>query len=417
MQEKRTPVRKQTAATGITIRHQSRCPLRESACSCHPAFQAQVWSPKDRKVIRKTFRTLSAAKAWRQDASVAVRKRTLRAPSATTLRGAWEAWLSAAQQGLIRNRSGDTYKPSTLRGYEQVMKARVLGELGGQKLSAVTHLDLQDLVDRWQADGLDASTIRNTTVALQTLYRRALARGEVSVNPTAGLARPAVRGRRDRVATPEEAATLLAALRESDRVVWATAFYAGLRRGELMALRCEDIDLTAGVIRVERSWDGGEGVVEPKSQWGRRSVPIAAVLREHLAAHALRTGRREGLVFGRTDAQPFEPVTLRERSLVDWKGMNRKRTLAELPALEPIRLHECRHTFASSMVAAGVNAKALSAYMGHASITITLDRYGHLMPGNEADAAGLLDSYLERAVARAVHAGGLPLTHVGPAVS
>src|SRR5262249_16718801 len=133
------------------------------------------------------------------------------------------------------------------------------------RLTQITHLDLQDLVDRWLAEGLDPSTIRNTTVALQALYRRSLQRGEVSVNPTVGLERPAVRGRRDRIATPEEAATLLAAIRESDRAVWATAFYAGLRRGELMALRCEDIDLTAGVIRVERSWDVREGVVEPKS--------------------------------------------------------------------------------------------------------------------------------------------------------
>ena len=58
---------------------------------------------------------------------------------------------------------------------------------------------------------------------------------------------------------------------------------------------------------------------------------------------------------------------------------------------------ECRHTFASLMIAASVNAKALSTYMGHANIGITLDRYGHLMPGNEAEAAGLLDDYLARA--------------------
>jgi integrase len=65
--------------------------------------------------------------------------------------------------------------------------------------------------------------------------------------------------------------------------------------------------------------------------------------------------------------------------------------------LKPITLHECRHSFASMMIAAAVNAKALSTYMRHANIAITLDRYGHLMPGNEAEAAGLLDAYLERA--------------------
>jgi integrase len=75
-----------------------------------------------------------------------------------------------------------------------------------------------------------------------------------------------------------------------------------------------------------------------------------------------------------------------QRALTAWKKAE----------LEPITLHEARHTFASLMIAAGVNAKALSTYMGHASITITLDRYGHLMPGNEEEAAALLDAYLER---------------------
>ena len=62
--------------------------------------------------------------------------------------------------------------------------------------------------------------------------------------------------------------------------------------------------------------------------------------------------------------------------------------------MDRITPHECRHTYASLMIAAGVNAKALSTYMGHANISITLDRYGHLMPGTEDEAAGLLDAYL-----------------------
>jgi integrase len=65
--------------------------------------------------------------------------------------------------------------------------------------------------------------------------------------------------------------------------------------------------------------------------------------------------------------------------------------------LTPVGLHECRHTYAAFMIAAGVNAKALSTYMGHSTITITLDRYGHLLPGNEHEAATLLDNWLERA--------------------
>ena len=69
-------------------------------------------------------------------------------------------------------------------------------------------------------------------------------------------------------------------------------------------------------------------------------------------------------------------------------------------------LHQARHTFARLMIAAGVNAKALSTYMGHGSITITLDRYGHLMPGNEEEAAGLLDAYLVAATGAQTGAQG-----------
>jgi integrase len=109
-------------------------------------------------------------------------------------------------------------------------------------------------------------------------------------------------------------------------------------------------------------------------------------LREHLVKQRIRTVDPEGRVFGKGD-EPFDTNRVRVDAQRAWRRAG----------VEPITLHECRHTFASLMVAAGVNAKALSTYMGHANISITLDRYGHLMPGNEAEAAGLLDAYLERA--------------------
>ena len=72
-----------------------------------PTFQAQVWSPVDRRPIRKTFATISEAKAWRQESQVALRKGTLRAPSPITLTEAAEDWLGAAEIGVVRTRSGD----------------------------------------------------------------------------------------------------------------------------------------------------------------------------------------------------------------------------------------------------------------------------------------------------------------------
>jgi integrase len=377
---------------GIQVRHSKRCPtLSGGACRCKPTYQANVWSARDGKRLFKTFPTLAEAKAWRAEAQVALRKGTMRAGSSGTLREATEAWLDGARSGAIRNRSGHRYKPSAIRGYETALVTRVLPELGGLRLAEIRRVDLQDFADRLCADGLDPSTVRNTLMPLRAIFRRAVARGEVALNPTSGLELPAMEGTRDRIASPAEAAELLAALPERDRALWATAMYAGLRRGELLALRWEDVDLGAGVIHVERSWDAKEGAVGPKSRAGRRTVPIPAVLRDYLVEHKLRSGRHVGLVFGRSYAEPFTPSNVRRRSNAAWVRAG----------LEPIGLHECRHTFASLMIAASVNAKALSAYMGHSSVTITLDRYGYLMPGNESEAAELLDSYLARTVTSA----------------
>jgi integrase len=372
---------------GIDVRHARACASRAGRrCNCRPTYQASVWSAREATRIRKTFPTLAEARAWRAEAQTAIRRGTMRAPSALTLREAADAWLAGARDGSARNRSGDRYKPSAVRGYETSLRLRLLPALGAAKLSAIQRADVQDLVDGMLARELDASTIRNTLMPLRAIFRRAVARGDVAVNPTTGIELPAVRGRRDRIVAPSDAASLVDALPPLDRALWATALYAGLRRGELQALRWSDVDLAKGVIRVERAWDRYAGVIGPKSRAGRRSVPIAAVLRDHLVEHKQRSGESE-LVFATRNGNAFDPATIAERARRAWRRAG----------LDPITLHEARHTFASLMIAAGVNAKALADYMGHASVTITFDRYGHLMPGNEGEAAARLDAYLERA--------------------
>ena len=166
-----------------------------------------------------------------------------------------------------------------------------------------------------------------------------------------------------------------------------------------MGLDVEHVDLDAGVIRVERAWDAKtRQFVDTKSRAGRRAVSIPDVLREHLREHLLlHLGRSHGLLFGRTATEPFDASTLAARAEKAWTAWQDQDDPDA--RLEPITLHECRHTFASLMIAAGVNTKALASYMGHASVIITLDRYGHLMPGNEEEAARLLDDFLQRVAA------------------
>ena len=235
-----------------------------------------------------------------------------------TLREAAEAWLEGVKSGAIRNRSGHPYKPSAIRGYEASLVLRVLPELGGLRLSEVRRVDLQDFADRLCADGLDPSTVRNTLMPLRAIFRRAVARGEVAVNPTTGLELPALEGARDRIASPAEAAELLAALPERDRTLWATAIYAGLRRGELLALRWEDVDLAGGVIHVERSWDAKEGVVGPEEPRGTADGPYTGCAPRLPRRAQAAVGPAFGLVFGdqpHAAVHPLEPPQACERSV------------------------------------------------------------------------------------------------------
>jgi integrase len=296
--------------------------------------------------------------------------------------------MAAAEEGLVRTRSGRPYKPSALRTYGFALRTKLLPELGDSRLSSVTRNEIQDLVDGLVRDGMAPSSVRNAVLPLRAIYRRALDRGEVAMNPTLRLALPASNLRRLQVPRPEYAARLIAALPPRDRGLWATALYAGLRRGELQALTWANVDLDQRLIDVEHSWDPVVGLIEPKSRAGRRRVPMSETLRAHLIAHCLQHERgRVGFLFCRRDGRtPFEPTTVVARARRAWKRAG----------LEPVGLHECRHTYASFMIAAGVNTKALSTYMGHSTITITLDRYGHLLPGNEHEAATLLDAWLSR---------------------
>jgi integrase len=228
--------------------------------------------------------------------------------------------------------------------------------------------------------------VRNTILPLRAIYRRAHHLDHVAQNPTQKQLLPAVRGGRDRVARPEEADTLINVLPADDQALWATALYAGLRRGELQALQWQDIDLDQNLIHVRRSWDRVEGPIQPKSRAGTRRVPLTHTLRRYLITHQLRNPSTtpDHPAFATPTGHVLRTHTTIRRAHTHWRRLG----------LNPILPHECRHTYAAFMIAAGINPKALQTYMGHASITITLDRYGHLLPGNETHAATMLDTYL-----------------------
>jgi len=396
---------------GISRRHARTCPARETddmeACRCRPRYQAQAGPRRARQT--KTWPTLSAAKTWKRDVDGAFERGEARTGRVPTLREAASAWLAAATAGVVLARGDKRYRPSTLRGYRRCMEAELYPAFGSRALDRIARKELNEFVMRLAARGLAASTIRNIVIPLRALYRHAIEDLEQippTANPTRGVRVPAGSGRRMNFLAPAEIAPTLAALDERDRALWATAVYAGLRRGELMALRWADVDLAAGVIHVRLSYDPGEKATgEVKSAAGQdRKVPICATLYDHLIAHRQRAGARPtGLVFARGSLGgavrgnhgppdgPFSDQSLGQRAKRRWNTAG----------LRPVGLHDCRHTFASLMIAATASAgtfnpKTIQAMLGHASIQQTYDRYGHLFPGAEEEAARMLDAYLDR---------------------
>ena len=150
-----------------------------------------------------------------------------------------------------------------------------------------------------------------------------------------------------------------------------------------------------------RGWDDKQRERTPKTKSASRHVPIVPALDAALRAHQTRTKRSgSDLVFGRTALEPFTPSTPRSRALSAWKAADAAkakslgRDLEPGEGLEPVGLHECRHTFASLSIASGANAKALSVVMGHSDIGTTFNTYGHLMPDGEQEVGRLLGQYL-----------------------
>jgi integrase len=201
--------------------------------------------------------------------------------------------------------------------------------------------------------------------------------------------------------SPDRDPRLIAALDEEYRPLWATAMYAGVRCGEMRALRVENLDLQLKHIAIRHGWDQYAGEIEPKSEKGKRTTVIIKLLYELLVGHLQRTGRTgSDLVFGRTATSPFNINTIHSCARRAWEAARqREDEESVIPDGERIRaigLHECRHSAVSHMLDAGITNDKVSKFMGHSSITVTIDRHGHLLPGGEAEAAALLDAYHER---------------------
>lgn len=226
----------------------------------------------------------------------------------------------------------------------------------------------------------------------------AVKNGLIGRNPIAGIERPRAESSVMKAWSTKEARQFLQSVR-NDRVAfaWSLLLARGLRRGELCGLRWEDIDFDAKVLRISRTRvvvNGSAIDSVPKTKSGRRSVPLdsslVAILRSHKARQATEkltaggANEDDGYLLADELGCPYHPDTISE-----WFSQK-----AKASGLPRIRLHDCRHTAASLMLAAGVPVKVVSEMLGHASPTITLAVYAHVIPGMAEEAGAALSASL-----------------------
>jgi integrase len=280
-------------------------------------------------------------------------------------------------------------KPTTKAVYAALMRSCVMRDpLGALTLSTIRPIDIECWLVRLQAGSegnrpLSPSTIRQAFTVLRMVLESARRDGRVEDNPAASVVRPRPTRSEARYLSSTELNALLEAAAKSTRYEPLMRLLAltGLRRGEACALRWQQVDLAHGGIRVMATlsrFGGALVLTEPKSAKSRRDVPLSAaavaVLRQVKASQAtlrLKAGtfwREEGFVFTTAFGSPVDPRNV-HRAVV---------SSARRAGLERVTTHTLRHTAASTMLESGVPLHTVSEVLGHSSISITGDVYGHV---------------------------------------
>jgi integrase len=274
-------------------------------------------------------------------------------------------------------------------------------ELGAGSLSLdrVTPRAVEAWLAELKGKGLAESTVRSAYTILRAVLDTAVRDGLLSRNAAAAVKRPTVAAREAASLTPDQVRAVLSAAQQSRYApLFAVLAGTGLRRGEALALQWSDIDLEAGVARVRGTLArvaGGLGVTEPKTAKSRRTVPLAEsvvgtlrALRLQQAQERLKAGsqwQQTGYVFTTEFGEPCDP----RNALRAFKAAAKR---AGLPT--SVGLHTLRHSAASLMMAGGVPLKIVSDMLGHSSVAITGDIYGHVAPDVSREAVAKLAAAL-----------------------
>jgi integrase len=298
------------------------------------------------------------------------------------------SWLENSVRGSVRK--------STYDRNESLCRVHLIPSLGRKKLKTLSAADVAGFYRSRLDSGCSAASVHKMHETLHKALKQAVRWGYMTKNPADDVDAPRVHTEEVHPLTRDEARRFLKVVR-GDRLeaLYVVALHTGLRQGELLALRWEDVDIEEKTLIVRRTTtkDGGKLLIGPtKTAKGRRTVKLtrdaAEALREHLTRQLEEIDglgdyyQPGGLVFATMKGTLLNPSNLRKRSFAP---------LLVRAGLPHMTFHQLRHTAATILLLKNVNPKIVSEMLGHASIAITLDTYSHVLPNMQDSAVAAME--------------------------
>ncbi len=290
-------------------------------------------------------------------------------------------------------------KPLTYATYKSVVDNHLKKGIGKAKLAKLTPAQVRSLLNKRRDEGLSVRRVQIIREVLRNALNQAMREGIVSRNVAALTSGPKTVKNPVKPFDPQEAQRFLAAAKD-DRLeaLWTLTLATGLREGEVLGLKWEDVDLDAGVLHVTHALQRvkGEGLqlVTPKSRSSLRTVAIPKIAVESLRQHRLQQkqeaawGRKRwqdtGYVFTTKIGTPLDT----NRLWIEYKK------LLKNAGLRDQRFHDLRHACASLLLAQGVSPRTVMETLGHSQISLTMNTYSHVIDALKQDAAERMDAML-----------------------
>lgn len=279
-------------------------------------------------------------------------------------------------------------KPKTRSGYRSLLDSRILPYLGDLQLRHIDPILIREWVAELQEDGLSASRIRQARNVLHSVFNMAVEGSMVTRNPVAGVKTPPVVSPPRRYLTAEQVGRLADAMESPHDLLILVLAYSGIRFGEAAALRRSHCDLEGSRLHISESLAEVAGQLHfgTTKNHRQRVVALPATIRDRLRDH-LETidSAPDDLVFTSPQGRPLRYSNFRQRQ---WTPA------VETAGLSGLEIHELRHTAASLMINQGADPKLIQSQLGHSSISITYDIYGHLFPDRLDELASQLDKLI-----------------------